>query len=351
MEDLRPDKPSGANAHVSVVVVVYGEEPWLERCVASLLASENVIADVVLVENGGSEAVIADLERGDRIQVVRPGRNTGFAEGCNIGVAQSHGDLIALINPDAIVEPDTLRLLCAAAQDPLVGIATGSIRLADQPDNLNSAGTVITVTGLSWSSHFGEPAHVIDTQIQVAGASGAGLVLRRSLWEEFGGFNESFFAYYEDAEISIRTHRKGLKVLYVPEAVVIHRYEFSRNSAKFFLLERNRAVTTLTCFSARHLVAIAPLLVVMELGLVALSIRHGWFSEKMRSYWWILRNMGNIRERRSLVQALATAPESDFLDLLSTSLTPGNLTEVHPPKFVEKLLAAYWVLARRFIDR
>jgi GT2 family glycosyltransferase len=351
MEDLRPDKPSGANAHVSVVVVVYGEEPWLERCVASLLASESVIVDVVLVENGGSEAVIADLERGDRIQVVRPGRNTGFAEGCNIGVAQSHGDLIALINPDAIVEPDTLRLLCAAAQDPLVGIATGSIRLADQPDNLNSAGTVITVTGLSWSSHFGEPAHVIDTQIQVAGASGAGLVLRRSLWEEFGGFNESFFAYYEDAEISIRTHRKGLKVLYVPEAVVIHRYEFSRNSAKFFLLERNRAVTMLTCFSARHLVAIAPLLVVMELGLVALSIRHGWFSEKMRSYWWILRNMGNIRERRSLVQALATAPESDFLDLLSTSLTPGNLTEVHPPKFVEKLLAAYWVLARRFIDR
>jgi GT2 family glycosyltransferase len=241
-------------------------------------------------------------------------------------------------------------LLAAVTQDPLVGIATGSIRLADQPDNLNSAGTVITVTGLSWSSRFGEPADVINTQIEVAGASGAGLVLRRSLWDEFGGFNESFFAYYEDAELSIRTLRKGLKVLYVPEAVVIHRYEFSRNSAKFFLLERNRAVTTLTCFSARHLIAIAPLLLAMELGLVALSLRHGWFSEKMRSYWWILRNMRAIRDRRELVQALVTAPESDFLDLLSTSLSPGNLTEVHPPKIVEKILAAYWMLARRFIE-
>jgi GT2 family glycosyltransferase len=335
---------------LSVVVVVYGEEPWLERCVSSILDSQDVHTEVVLVENGGSEGVIAKLENNERVVVLRPGRNTGFAEGCNIGVAGSTHDLVALINPDAIVEATALRTLCMVVQQPGVGIATGSIRLADQPELLNAAGTVITVTGLSWSSRFGELADVSNAQIEVAGASGAGLVLRRKLWDEFGGFSESFFAYYEDAEFSIRTHRKGLKVLYVPDAVVIHRYEFSRNSAKYFLLERNRAVTTFTCFSARHLIAIAPLLLAMELGLVALSLRHGWFSEKMRSYWWILRNMRAIRDRRKLVQGLVTAPESDFLDLLSTSLSPGNLTEVHPPKIVEKILAAYWVLARRFIE-
>jgi GT2 family glycosyltransferase len=338
------------NLRLSVVVVVYGEEPWLERCVSSILDSQDVHTEVVLVENGGSEDVIAKLENSERVVVIRPGRNTGFAEGCNIGVEGSTHDLVALINPDAIVEATALRTLCMVVQQSGVGIATGSIRLADQPELLNAAGTVITVTGLSWSSRFGELADATNAQIEVAGASGAGLVLRRTLWDEFGGFNESFFAYYEDAEFSIRTHRKGLKVLYVPEAVVIHRYEFSRNSAKFFLLERNRAVTTFTCFSARHLIAIAPLLLAMELGLVALSLRHGWFSEKMRSYWWILRNMRAIRDRRELVQALVTAPESDFLDLLSTSLSPGNLTEVHPPKIVEKILAAYWMLARRFIE-
>ena len=351
MDSLLRDEPSSVVPAVTVVVVVFGEEPWLERCVRSLLESRDVKSDVVLVENGGSESVIADLEQSDRVTVVRPGRNTGFAEGCNIGVAHSRGSLVALINPDAIVEPDALKVLCDVAMQADVGIATGSIRLADRPDALNAAGTVITITGLSWSGHFGEPAEAVPTPGDVAGASGAGLVLRRSLWEEFGGFNEQFFAYYEDAELSIRAHRRGLKVMYVPEAIITHRYEFSRNSAKFFLLERNRAVTTLTCFSRRHLVAITPLLVPMELGLVALSIRHGWFSEKMRSYWWILRHLREIRARRELVQSLASAPESEFLDLLSTSLSPGNLTEVHPPKIVEKILDVYWSRARRFIER
>jgi len=336
---------------VSVVVVVYGDEPWLERCVTSLLDSPGVISDVVLVENGGSESTIADLETIERVTVVRPRRNTGFAEGCNLGVAQSQSDLVALINPDAIVEPGALRFLCDIAIQPDVGIATGSIRLADRPDALNAAGTVITITGLSWSNRFGESASVVPSSINVAGASGTGLVLRRALWEEFGGFNEHFFAYYEDAELSIRMHRRGLKVMYVPEAIVRHRYEFSRNSAKFFLLERNRAVATLTCFSFRHLVAITPLLIPMELGLVALSIRHSWFKEKMRSYLWILRHLREIRERRSSVQVLMTAPESDFLDLLSTSLAPGNLTEIHPPKIIEKILDIYWTRARRFIER
>ena len=332
-------------------MVVYGEEPWLERCVTSLLASQGVHSEVVLVENGGSESTIAELERSERVTVIRPGRNTGFAEGCNIGVTGCRSDLVALINPDAIVDPTALRLLCDVAVQPDVGIATGSIRLADRPDALNAAGTVITITGLSWSSHFGEPASVVPDAVNVAGASGAGLVVRRSLWEEFGGFNEHFFAYYEDAELSIRMHRRGLKVIYVPEAVIVHRYEFSRNSAKFFLLERNRAVTMLTCFSRRHLLAITPLLIPMELGLVALSLRHGWVSEKMRSYWWILRHLRDIRARRQLVQTLATAPESGFLELLSTSLSPGNLTEVHPPKIIETILNHYWSIARRFIER
>jgi GT2 family glycosyltransferase len=341
---------SDPTPRVSVIVVVFGEEPWLERCVRSILDSQGVSCDVVLVENGGSEATIADLEKLDRVTVIRPHRNTGFAGGCNIGVANSQGNLVALINPDAIAEPQSLKLLCDVAIQSDVGIATGSIRLADRPDSLNAAGTTITFTGLSWSAHFGEHFSVVPDTHNVAGASGAGLVINRSLWDEFGGFNEQFFAYYEDAELSIRTHRKGLKVVYVPEAIIVHRYEFSRNTSKFFLLERNRTITILTCFSSRHIAAIAPLLIPMELGLVAVSLRHGWFSEKMSSYWWIIRHIREIRARRKLVQDCATAPESEFLSLLSTSLSPGNLTEAHPPKIFEKVLSIYWAGARRLIE-
>ncbi|MFM8861723.1 MAG: glycosyltransferase [Acidimicrobiia bacterium] len=268
-----PLSPGGDRIRVTVVVVVFGDEPWLERSIDAILGSVDVDVELVLVENGGSESVIAGAAADARVRVVRPGHNSGFAMGCDLGVAAGTAPLVALVNPDAIVEPDALRALCATASSPGIGLATASIRLADRPDRLNCAGNLVTVTGISWADHFGELADRFPEQFDVVGASGAGLAIRRSLWDDLGGFNESFFAYWEDTELSIRAIQRGWRVVYEPDAVIVHRYSFSRNPSKFFLLERNRSVTALTCFSTRHLMAIAPLSAVIEIGLLVMAVR------------------------------------------------------------------------------
>lgn len=332
---------------VTVVVVVYGDEPVLPDCLDAILASTGVDVELVVVENGGSEATIAEYEARGRVRVVRPGRNSGFAEGCNLGVQAGSSPFVALVNPDAVVASDALHHLIAVASREDVGIATASVRLADRPELLNSAGTELTFLGLSWAGHFEEPAAAFTDERFVAAASGAGMVCTRTHWEALGGLVDEFFAYFEDAEFSIRTWQHDRSVVYVPAAVITHRYEFSRNPEKFFLLERNRLVTTLTCFDARHLAVIAPLLLVMELALFALAAKDGWASQKVRALRWMVGHRRWVRSRRRAVQASRIVTPPAFYDLLSSSLTPGNLRDVHPPRWVGALTTGYWMIARR----
>lgn len=336
---------------VSVVIVVFGEEPWLERSITAVLRSSGVSTEVVLVENGGSESTIERFESDHRVVVVRPGRNTGFAEGCNLGVAASSAPFIALINPDAVVEPGAIGALLEVAARPGVGVATASLRLASEPDHMNSAGNEVNFLGLSWAGHFDEPASSFPTEFEVISASGASMMCRRELWDRLGGLPSSFFAYYEDTEFSLRVWQQDLSIVFVPDAIVIHRYEFSRNPEKFFLLERNRLITTLTCFDRRHLMAVLPLLAIMEIGLLAMAAKGGWFRQKLRAYRAVVADRSTLRERRREVMQARIADPHRLLELFTVHLQPGNMPDAHPPEFIQRLLSLYWNIARRLIHR
>ena len=350
MSDARPDAADAGEARpveVDVVVVAFGPEPWLPRAVDAALGSIGVEARVVLVDNGGTEGAVDELAGRDGVTVVRPGRNTGFAEGCDLGVAAGTAPLVALVNPDAVVEPGALAALAAVARRPEVGLATASVRLADRPERLNSAGNDIHFLGLSWSGCFDEPAADHDRPRDVTGASGAGMMVRRDVWEALGGFDPEFFAYHEDADLSLRCWHHGWAVRYVPEAVVHHRYEFSRNGAKFGLIERNRLAMVLTTFGPRQLALTAPALVALELVMVAFAARQGWVGAKLDGYRWLVGHRGWLRRRRRRLQAERRVSEAEMAPRFVERLQAGNFDA--PSWFApfDRLLAAYWRLVRR----
>ena len=167
---------------VSVIVLAYGAEPWLEPCVAAILESRGVEVEVVLVDNGCTDGAVDRLSGRHSVTVVEPGRNLGFPGGCNAGVEKAGGEVLAFVNSDAIVAPDALMELAQGALRTEVGITTASVRLADAPDHLNSGGNEIHFLGLSWSGAFGESAAAHNEERSVAGASGAAMALSRSTW-------------------------------------------------------------------------------------------------------------------------------------------------------------------------
>lgn len=309
---------------ITVVTVAYGAEPWLEQSVKACLASVDVTVDLVLVDNGCTDGAVDRLRTHRGVTVVHDGTNVGFAEGCNIGVRAASADLIVLVNPDAIVAPDALGKLARVVTRDGVGIATASVRLADRPHLLNAAGLSLHFLGVSWAGSFEEPVASHQVECEVAGGSGAAMMVRRSLWNDLGGLCAEFFAYYEDCDFAIRLRQRGWRVIYVPDAVVLHRYEFGRNNNKFFLVERNRVVMVLSLWSARTLLLLAPMFLAFEGAVLLLAIRQGWWREKVRSWWWIMRHARWIRQRRAAAQATRTVSDRALLPVMQDTLDPGN---------------------------
>ena len=149
--------------------------------------------------------------------------------------------------------------------------------------------------------------------------------MRRSLWEDLGGFAEEYFAYVEDTEISLRIWQRGLTVEYVPDAVVLHHYEFSRNENKFYLLERNRAILLLTTYQRRSLLLLAPMLLLTEILMLGAATAGGWGGAKLRGWRWLWQHRSWLRARRALIQSERVVPDAVVFERVTARFDPANI--------------------------
>ena len=330
-------------------MVAYGAEDWLERSLDAALASTDVEVDIVVVDNGCTDGGVDRIRTRDCVEVVRPMENLGFAGGCNLGVRHARGSVIALVNPDAVVDAGALAALAVVALRPGVGIATASVRLSDAPGTLNSAGNEVHFTGFSWAGCFREPASDHAEERDAFAASGAAMAMRRDVWDAMGGFDERYFAYYEDADLSLRCWQEGLAVRYVPSAVALHKYEFSRHDTKLYLAERNRLLMVFTCFGTRLLLLAAPALLAVEAAMSVTALGQGWGRQKLAGWKWLLRNRADIAARRQEVQRSRTVSDRALAPRFAQHLDPGNAPPPAWAKPFDGLLRWYWLAIRRFL--
>jgi GT2 family glycosyltransferase len=329
---------------VTVIVLAYGGEPYLGDCIRALLAEIEAV-EIILVDNGAAQSV-GRLPATNRLRIERPTKNLGFAGGCNLGASRATGEVLVFVNSDAIVRPGAVGRLAAALRDPGVALVSGGVRLADRPDQMNSVGNPVHFLGVVWAGGFGEPACDHREPCDIASASGAFFAIRRRDWEELQGFCAEYFAYHEDTELSLRAHQKGWRVVFVPDAVIDHHYEFSRNANKQYLLERNRWITVLTVFPKPVLALVLPAMVVFELPLAAVALRQGWFIEKARSWRWLVGNARWLWHRRRWVQSQSGLDSAAFAGLLSSRIEPAMIDP--PPGLgpLNRILSVYWSVGR-----
>lgn len=342
-----PELPDGPL--VSVVVLAHGDEPLLPRCVEAALASTGVGVEVVVVDNGCTGDALSLLPSTPAVRLVEPGRNTGFAGGCNLGVGHGSGEVVALVNSDAVLEPSALSALVSTLADHEVGIASGALRLLDRPEVMNSVGNPVHFLGLSWAGGLGEPASSHRAGGPVASATGAVMALRRETWDALGGFFEPMFAYCEDMELSLRCWLAGWSVRYVPDAVAFHAYEFHRNPRKFYLLERNRLLVVLTVYGRRLQLLLAGPLVAFELAVLLVAVRQGWGRQKIAGWWWLLRHAALVRRRRREVQSARRRSDRVLVDLMTGTFAPGAESGVTVPAPMVTVSQIYWRVVRRWI--
>jgi GT2 family glycosyltransferase len=329
----------------SVIVVAYGSGPGLLPCVASVWA-DDPNAEVIVVDNGAGGEEIDAVTAAGRVTVVRPTENLGFAGGCNLGAKIANGETLVFLNPDTVVAPGSLKRLVEPLSDPDVGIVTARLRLFDQPELLHAAGTVVHVSGLGWSAGYGTAADGDTVQAEVTAPCGAAMAIHVETFRDLGGFHDEFFLYQEDVQLGWRAQMAGRRVVVSSDADVWHDYDFERHKKKRYFMERNRLAFLGTCFSARTLLLLAPLLLATELVMLLLAVRQGWFRDKLAGWVWLVRNGRRLLRRRRETQSLRRVHDRELMRLLTAVVDPGMLPVPAVVRMLNPLVVGYWALVR-----
>jgi GT2 family glycosyltransferase len=303
--------PPMPEASVAVVVPSWNSADLLPGCLASLREQAEPL-EVLVVDNGSSDGSLAFLEREGVPHLSLP-RNAGFARAMNLGAARVRAPFVLGLNADTVVEPGAVRALLAALEaDPsLGGVQPRILQLLEEGPGdaerarLYSAGQALTADGRAFELGAGEeqsPGYLRAGE--VFGVCGAACLLRRELFDRLGGYDESYFAFYEDVDLNVRGRIGGWRFGYAPDAVVWHLGNASwtagapRPSAwNARLVARNRIVTQAKFVPLRAL----PRIVLVELGSLLRAARERRFGATLRGKLEGLRRLpAALRERRRL---------------------------------------------------
>ncbi len=218
------DRP---RAGVAVVIPNWNGDDFLAQCLTSLAKQSYRDFDTIVVDNGsvdGSKKILA--EQFPDVRVIELDRNYGFAGGVNRGIQPAIDEgywAIALFNNDAVAHEHWLAELVKGLEgDDKVGFVTSRF-LSLNGKTVDSTGDFYSIWGLPFPRDRGEPSPTEPGQPQpVFGASGGASLYRAGLFRQIGLFDEDFFAYFEDIDLSFRARLAGWQALYIPTAVVYH---------------------------------------------------------------------------------------------------------------------------------
>lgn len=237
----------------------------LQDAVASLLGQTWTALEVIVVDNGSNDGSADEAERafGDRIRIIRTGRNLGFAGGNNVGFAHATGDWMFLLNSDAVCDPNVVEdLMTFVADRPDVGQLACRVLQAGQPHFFDSVGLLLYPDGVCRSRGWEEKdLGQYDRPEEVIAPHGCACALRASMLKQIGGFDEDFFCYLEDMDLGVRGQLAGWKCWYVPTARILHRKSATAGNYsvfKAFHVERNR-IYCLWKWIPRFILVLSPL--------------------------------------------------------------------------------------------
>ncbi len=210
---------------VVLIILNWNARPYLEECLASLFELDYDNFSVLLIDNASTDDSVAYVrEAFPQVEVICNDRNLGYAGGNNVGLRRTEAEITILLNPDVIVARDWLQNLVAAMRsDKGVGVC-GSKMHYPGGRRIQHAGGYIT-RPQAFPGHYGlneEDEGQYNVPRDVDYVIGAALAVRRSVIEDIGLLDEGFFLFYDDADFCTRAWRAGYRVVYAPEAALIH---------------------------------------------------------------------------------------------------------------------------------
>jgi GT2 family glycosyltransferase len=230
-----------------VIILNHNGRRFLDSCLPAVAGQEVAGGcEVLLVDNGSDDGSLDHVRKAYRwVRILELGRNTGFSTANNTAMREARGRHLVLLNNDTRVREGWLAALVSVADaNPRAGAVTSKLVFADRPGVIQNAGVLLLDDGGGGDRGAGEQDRgQYDEPGPVFGFCGAAALLRREMLADVGCLDETFFAYYEDTDLSWRMRLRGWSVLYEPGAVVEHVHSATSGERSFFFAfhaDRNR---------------------------------------------------------------------------------------------------------------
>ena len=272
---------------VSVIIVNYNVRDFLAHAIVSLQRSlRGIRSEIIVVDNASEDGSVGMMRRRfPAVRLLENRENVGFARANNRALRESRGDYILLINPDTLVQEDTVRVMLRFfATHPDAGLAGCAILSPDGSFQLSCRRSFPTpwvaftkISGLGAlfpsSRFFGRynlTYRPVDQSYEVDAVSGSFMMLRREVYERVGGLDEDFFMYGEDLDWCYRVQKAGWRVFFVHETRIIHyKGESTRRSS---IDEIETFYKAMTLFVEKHFRFPFPVTSFLKLGIAVTSL-------------------------------------------------------------------------------
>jgi GT2 family glycosyltransferase len=317
------------------VITNYDSQGTILKSINALLQQDHPLDKIIVVDNGSPGDAELIRRTYPQVCLIELHENTGLTHARNVGLTQADSDYVLLLDDDVYPAPDCLGRLLAA------GIETGAAvvcpRIVSHP-----GGGLIQCDGAA--IHFAAMLVLKDSQLPVAAVPalpyacnafiGACLLVRRQVLSDLGGFDEDYFFYFEDLELSYRLRSLGYKIWCEPRAVALHERGSGTPDLSFrgtgayprrraYLTLRHRWLTILLHYRLRSLIALAPALALYELAAFAECIRRGWVDHWFSAAWSLGTHIRSIFRRRMKWQSARQLPDRDLLTGGPLPFAPG----------------------------
>jgi GT2 family glycosyltransferase len=294
----------------------------LNACLDSVAIQRYPGLETIVVDNASGDRSIAQLAvRFSKLRVLRNEENRGFVDACNQGIEESSGDLILLLNDDAVLEPSSLEALVDALTDrPCWGACQAKLLLMQDPRRLDTAGSFLTATGFLVHRGAYEAEERFRDSDEIFAAKGAALLLRRSALKETGAFDPRYFAYFEETDLCWRLWLAGWNVGFAADARVLHKLGGTASSLSSAFVQfhsfKNRICTLVKNLGTVRLTWMLPYhltLCLVLAGWYALRGRVALAVAIVRALAWNARHLPQTLRERSRIQSTRRVSDRELM--------------------------------------
>ncbi|MBX0330301.1 glycosyltransferase family 2 protein [Oscillochloris sp. ZM17-4] len=329
---------------ISAVIPTWGALRFLPACLSALRAQLQPQDEIVLVDNASRDHA-GDWARryAPDVRVISLPANLGFAGGTNAGIRAARGELLLLINDDAMAEPGCVGALWAALREsPRAGAAAGALVFSRRPEVVASAGIIFQGDGVATDLHLGTPVAQMPAEpVEIFGASGGLALLRRAMLDDVGVFAGEFFSYLEDADLAWRARLRGWGAVLAPGARARHVYSATGGQGSPFkqrLLGRNRLRLIVRCLPTPILRGCLPATLRYDLLAAAYGLLRGQ-PAIVAGRLEAVRELPALLAQRRQIQAARTTPIGELAAWVEPA--PAPLAALRTQRRLAALLQAY----------